>query len=70
MPVIEFEERGGPSWSVVSEVASEVGHFATVFTTLNSRNDSPADVVLEEAPRTVGPAPIGVNSQGYWFRLG
>ncbi len=69
MPVVEFEVGIRPGWSVVSEVISEVGQLATVFSTFNFRNDSPSDVVLEQPPRAVGPTNIGVHLYGYWIRL-
>ena len=61
LPVVEFEESACPGWSVISEVASKIDHFATVLCTFNFRDHSPANVVLEEAPRAVGPPPISVH---------
>lgn len=67
LPVVEFEESACPPWSVISEVASKIDHFATVLCTFNFRGLSPAKVVLEEAPRAVGPTPISIHLENNWL---
>jgi len=68
LPDVEIGQSACPGWSVISEVASKIDHFATVLCAFNFRENSPTNVVLQQAPRAVGPPPIRVHLGNNWLR--